>query len=143
MVGRGYPIYQKKIYYYPINLGFLILNQNKGVGRNFFLIFIFFNLLLFISSFFLICFYCYYSDLFSILLVNVCVSVSCPLIFFRLQDKERQSHSLPVILTYFTFMTTTFRDVFKVYIIFFILESMSKIQEKCGKMGIRSQGSCS
>ena len=42
-----------------------------------------------------------------------------PYFFLMLQDKEQQSHSLPVILTYLIFVTTTFRDVFKVYNFFF------------------------
>ena len=38
-----------------------------------------------------------------------------------LYDKEQQSHSLPVILTYLIFVATTFKDVFKVYNFFFYL----------------------
>ena len=36
-----------------------------------------------------------------------------PCSFLMPQDKEQQSHSLPVILIYLIFVTTTFRDVFK------------------------------
>ena len=44
-----------------------------------------------------------------------------PYFFLMLQDKEQQFHSLPVILTYLIFVTTNFRDVFKVYNFFFYL----------------------
>ena len=46
-----------------------------------------------------------------------------PYFFLMLQDKERQSHSLPVILTYLIFVTTTFRDVFKSLQLFLLFEN--------------------
>ena len=49
-----------------------------------------------------------------------------PYFFLILYDKEQQSYSLPVILTYLIFVITTFRDVFKVYNFFFYLRISEK-----------------
>ena len=45
------------------------------------------------------------------------------------QVKNQQSHSLHLILAFFIFVTTIFRFCI------FALESLSKIHEKCDKMG--------
>ena len=67
----------------------------------------------------------------------MCSHFMSPYFFLMLQDKEQQSHSLPIILTYFIFVATTFRDFCYIFTIFsFILESVIKIHEKCGTMGV-------
>ena len=45
--------------------------------------------------------------------IYVCQCFMSPYFFLTLQDKEQQSHSLPVILIYLIFLTAAFRDAFK------------------------------
>ena len=60
----------------------------------------------------------------SILFVNVCINVLCPLIFiFMPKVKNQQAHSLHLILTCFSFVTTIFRlAVTKFYDLVFLLQ---------------------
>ena len=108
----SYAIYYRKIYFYSINFGFPISNQDKWVGCNFFYLFS----LIGSFYFFIIVLICFIFNPFCI-----CGFIS-PYFFLMLYGKEQAPHSLQVILNYLIFITITFTlDVFKVYNFLFYL----------------------
>ena len=103
---------------------------------------IFPTFLLFLFSFnMLVClFLLFRSVLSSILYVNVCVSVSCLLIFFFLWYRIKNNSPILCQLFWPTSFLWQQQQVFseKFTIFSFILESVSKIHEKCGTIGVHS-----
>ena len=75
-----------------------------------------------------------------ILFVSVCVSVSCPLTFCL-----RYKNNSPILCQLFwptSFLWQPFSEMFLEFTIFsYIWKSVSKIHEKCGTIGVHSQGS--
>ena len=114
-----YAIYYRKVYLYPINFGFLILNQDNIVQCN---VFSFFFSISSLELGPLI-----YFDL-SILFVNVCISISCPLIFFLCYSVKNNSPILCKLFWPISFLwQPLLDDLFLKFTIFhFTWESVSK-----------------
>ena len=130
--------YKRKTQFYPNNFVFPFSKSGQG-GRMY--IYIFLSLL----------FSWVFSIYFFIAIIQICFGYNafCKFMyqhfisryfFLMRQSQEKQSHSLPVILTYLIFLTTTSRlDVFTIYKFFFYLRIVSKSNEKNGTMGLHFQ----
>ena len=75
----------------------------------------------------------------SILYVSVCVSISCALTFFLCYRIKNSSSILCQLFWPTSFLWQQHLEMFLKFTIFsFIWESVSKIQEKCGTIGVHS-----
>ena len=116
-------------------------------GRMFFIFFIFLNLC-WCCCFLSLLLNCFFPSIFLLLLfwlvlssitfVNVCISLSCPLIFFLCYRIKINSPILCQLFWPTSYMWQRLLEMFlKFTILSFILEAESKIHEKCGTMGVR------